>query len=166
MYFHTYFHSYQVASPKYVYTMFSVSCAFPFFHSISGYVYIYICWLCSALAWNSMMVDKTTNIAPAAAPCSAMSSMTEMAVSPASVASSGHFPFTPSDITGIGIDSSVLDSAFTTDMGTSGEMQLGMDGGPGTSKDTLRSGGQLPWTLSLTDLTADLTNLEGDLILF
>ncbi|CAA7402630.1 unnamed protein product [Spirodela intermedia] len=109
---------------------------------------------------NDMMIDKTTNMSPAAAPCSAMSSMTEMAVSPASVASSGHFPFTSSDITGIGIDSSVLDSAFTSDMGTSGELQLGIDGGPGTSKDTLRSGGQLPWTLSLTDLTADLTNLE------
>ncbi|XP_078431614.1 uncharacterized protein LOC144703336 isoform X2 [Wolffia australiana] len=82
----------------------------------------------------------------------AMSSKTEMAVSPSSVASSAPFPFTPSDMTGIGMDSAALDSAFSSHMG--------MDVSPGTSKDPLRSGGQLPWTLSLTDLTADLTNLE------
>ncbi|CAA6667139.1 unnamed protein product [Spirodela intermedia] len=100
-----------------------------------------------------------------APPCNAMSSMSEMAVSPTSVASSGHFPFTPADISGMGIDSSVLDSAFTTDVvGAKGDIQLGFDG-EGSSKDTLQSGGQLPWTFSLTDLTADLTNLEdlGDL---
>ena len=91
----------------------------------------------------------------------ATTSKTEMAVSPSSVASSAPFTFASSDMTGMGMDPTVLDSAFTSEMGTSGEMQLGIDGGPGTSKDALRSGGQLPWTLSLTDLTADLTNLEG-----
>ncbi|CAH8330774.1 unnamed protein product [Eruca vesicaria subsp. sativa] len=69
----------------------------------------------------------------------------EMAVSPASVASSGHFPFDASDMV---MDASVLDSPFISDVG----------GGvnPG---DSLRSFDQIPWNFSLSDLTADLSNL-------
>uniref|UniRef100_A0A1D1Z463 Trans-splicing factor Raa3, chloroplastic n=1 Tax=Anthurium amnicola TaxID=1678845 RepID=A0A1D1Z463_9ARAE len=109
---------------------------------------------------GDMMEDTATDVVPAVPPGNAMSSMSEMAVSPTSVASSGHFPFAPADISGMGIDSSVLDSAFTSDVGTTGDLQLGFDG-EGSSKDNLQSGGQLPWTFSLTDLT----NLEdlGDL---
>ncbi|MQM18678.1 hypothetical protein Taro_051674 [Colocasia esculenta] len=111
---------------------------------------------------GDMMEDNPNDVVPAVPPGNAMSSMSEMAVSPTSVASSGHFPFTPADISGMGIDSSVLDSAFTSDVGTTGDLQLGFDG-EGSSKDTLRSGGQLPWTFSLADLTADLTSLEVSL---
>ncbi|MQM00272.1 hypothetical protein Taro_033001 [Colocasia esculenta] len=90
----------------------------------------------------------------------AMSSMSDMAVSPTSVASNGHFPFPPSDMSGIGMDSTVLDSAFTSDMGTTGGLQLGIDAGAGTSKDALRSGGQLTWNFSFPDLAAEFTNLD------
>uniref|UniRef100_A0A1D1XE53 Inositol monophosphatase 1 n=2 Tax=Anthurium amnicola TaxID=1678845 RepID=A0A1D1XE53_9ARAE len=88
-----------------------------------------------------------------------ISSMSEMAMSPTSVASNGHFPFTQSDILGIGTDSSALDSAFTSDVGTTGGLPMGIVG-EGSSKDSLRSGEQLPWNLSLADLTAEFTNLE------
>ncbi|XP_078442340.1 uncharacterized protein LOC144712041 [Wolffia australiana] len=114
---------------------------------------------------GEMMAESTAGVAAVAAPAgNGISSMSEMAVSPTSVASSGHFPFSAADMAGMGIESSVLDSAFTTDVGGKGDLQLSFDG-EGSSKDTLQSGGQLPWTFSLADLTADLTNLEdlGDL---
>ncbi|XP_018460105.1 uncharacterized protein LOC108831035 isoform X2 [Raphanus sativus] len=76
----------------------------------------------------------------------------EMAVSPASVASSGHFPFADSDMV---MDTSVLDSEFTT-------ADVGADGGGGGAGDTTESFDQIPWDFSLSDLTADLSNL-GDL---
>lgn len=71
----------------------------------------------------------------------------EMAVSPASVASSGHFPFADADMA---MDTSVLDSEFTADV-------VGADGGGGTG-DTTESFDQIPWDFSLSDLTADLSN--------
>lgn len=81
--------------------------------------------------------------------------MSEIAVSPASVASSGHFPFAASDLA---MDSSVLDSGFTSDVGGEG----GGGGGAGNSRDSLRSFDQIPWNFSLSDLTADLSNLGGE----
>ncbi|XP_066162940.1 uncharacterized protein [Oryza sativa Japonica Group] len=86
----------------------------------------------------------------------AMSS--EMAVSPSSAASSNHAPFTPSEIPGITMDTSALDSTFVSDVENTGQLQLGPDG---SSRDSIRSLGQL-WNFSLSDLTADLTSL-GDL---
>lgn len=100
-----------------------------------------------------MLVD---NGAPEAAHAGAMSS--EMAVSPSSAASS-HAPFTPSEIPGMAMDTSVLDAAFGSDMGNTGPLQLGPDG----SRDSIRSLGQL-WNFSLSDLTADLTSLGGELL--
>ncbi|RRT76970.1 hypothetical protein B296_00024499 [Ensete ventricosum] len=79
-----------------------------------------------------------------------------MAVSPASAASSNHFPFT-SEISGIGLDVTALDTSFPPDVANSGGLQLGSDG-VGSSRDSIRSSGQL-WNFSLSDLTADLTNL-------
>ncbi|XP_072998681.1 uncharacterized protein [Typha latifolia] len=111
---------------------------------------------------NDMVMDNgMSEAAPSVPPCSAMSSMSEMAVSPASVASSNHFPFTPSEISGLGMDASTLDATFASDVGNTGALQLGQDGGVGSSRDSIRSLGQL-WNFSLSDLTADLTNL-GDL---
>ncbi|THU60662.1 hypothetical protein C4D60_Mb07t15150 [Musa balbisiana] len=101
--------------------------------------------------------NGTTEATHTAPPCSA--SMSEMAVSPASVASSNHFPFTP-EISGIGMDASALDTSFPSDMANSGELHLGPDG-VGSSRDSIRSLGQL-WNFSLSDLTADLTNLGGN----
>nr|XP_009380517.1 PREDICTED: uncharacterized protein LOC103968895 isoform X1 [Musa acuminata subsp. malaccensis]XP_009380518.1 PREDICTED: uncharacterized protein LOC103968895 isoform X1 [Musa acuminata subsp. malaccensis]XP_009380519.1 PREDICTED: uncharacterized protein LOC103968895 isoform X1 [Musa acuminata subsp. malaccensis]XP_009380520.1 PREDICTED: uncharacterized protein LOC103968895 isoform X1 [Musa acuminata subsp. malaccensis]XP_018675564.1 PREDICTED: uncharacterized protein LOC103968895 isoform X1 [ len=101
--------------------------------------------------------NGTTEAAHTAPP--AISSMSEMAVSPASAASSNHFPFS-SEISGIGLDVTALDTTFPPDVVNSGGLQLGSDG-VGTSRDSIRSSGQL-WNFSLSDLTADLTNL-GDL---
>ncbi|KAF2324872.1 hypothetical protein P3X46_003610 [Hevea brasiliensis] len=107
---------------------------------------------------NLVMRDNTPDMAPVVPPSSAMSSMSDMPVSPTSVASSGHFPFTASEISGMGVDTSALDTAFTSDVASSVGLQLGPDGGVGTS----RSLDQIQWNFSLSDLTADLSNL-GDL---
>lgn len=110
---------------------------------------------------NDIMMDNgTAPAAPAAPPCS-MSTMSEMAVSPASVASSNHFPFTPSEIAGMGMDASAQDTTFTADVVNTEGLQLGPDGGIGSSRDSVRSFGQL-WNFSFPDLTAELNSL-GDL---
>ncbi|XP_057496881.1 uncharacterized protein LOC130781639 isoform X2 [Actinidia eriantha] len=90
------------------------------------------------------------------------SAMSDMAVSPPSVASTGHFPFTASEISGMGVDTSALDTAFTSDVTSSVGLLLPPDNGAGNSRDSLRSLAQIPWNFSLSDLTADLSNL-GDL---
>ncbi|KAJ3701130.1 hypothetical protein LUZ61_004835 [Rhynchospora tenuis] len=113
---------------------------------------------------NDMVIDNGAGAPEPAAPpappaTGTMSAMSEMAVSPSSAASSNHFPFTPTEISGMGMDQSALDPAFASDPGG---LQLGPDGGVGSSRDSLsRSFGQL-WNFSLSDLTADLTSL-GDL---
>ncbi|KAM7275434.1 hypothetical protein ACFE04_017300 [Oxalis oulophora] len=108
---------------------------------------------------NDMVIDSSgADIIPTVPPNGAMSSMSDMPVSPTSVASSGHFPFSASDMSGMGVDASVLDSAFTSDVGSSVGLQLGPDGGTGNSRPL----DQIQWSFSLSDLTADLSNL-GDL---
>ncbi|KAI5345790.1 PREDICTED: helicase with zinc finger [Prunus dulcis] len=112
---------------------------------------------------NDMMMDCSgADVVPVIPPNSAMSSMSEIPVSPTSVASSGHFPFSASDISGIGVDTSTLDTTFTSDVASSVGLQLAPDGGAGNSRDSLRSLDQIQWNFSLSDLTADLSNL-GDL---
>lgn len=110
-----------------------------------------------------MVIDSSgADVAPVIPPNSAMSSMSEMPVSPTSVASSGHFPFTASEISGMGVDTSALDTAFTSDVASSVGLQLAPDGGAGNSRDHLRPLDQFQWNFSLTDLTADLSNLGGN----
>lgn len=112
---------------------------------------------------NDMVVETSaSDVAPAIPPSNAMSSLSDMPVSPASVASSGHFPFTASEISGMGIDTSALDTSFPSDVASSVGLQLPPDNGVGNSRDLLRSLDQIPWDFSLSDLTADLSNL-GDL---
>ncbi|KAK6158867.1 hypothetical protein DH2020_006181 [Rehmannia glutinosa] len=112
---------------------------------------------------NEMVIEHTTaDVSPILHPNNAMSSMSDMPVSPTSVASSGHFPFSASEISGIGVDTSALDTAFTSDVASSVGLQLPPDNGAGNSRDSLRSLAQIPWNFSLSDLTADLSNL-GDL---
>ncbi|KAL9228994.1 hypothetical protein vseg_004513 [Gypsophila vaccaria] len=109
---------------------------------------------------NDMVIEtNSSDPAPVIPPTGAMS---DMPISPTSVASSNHFPFTASDIPGMGVDTSALDTAFPSDVGASIELQIPPDGGAGHSKDSLRSLAQIPWNFSLSDLTADLSNL-GDL---
>lgn len=105
-----------------------------------------------------LMDSSTADMPPALPPSSAMS---DMAVSPPSVASTGHFPFTASEISGMGVDTSALDSAFTSDVASS--VGFPPDNGAGNSRESLRSLAQIPWNFSLSDLTADLSNLGGKL---
>lgn len=105
---------------------------------------------------NDMVMDNNTagvNPVPANG---AISPMSDMPMSPTSVASSGHFPFTASELSGMGVDTSALDTAFTSDVASSVGLHLAPDNG------NSRSFGQIPWNFSLSDLTADLSNL-GDL---
>jgi hypothetical protein len=111
----------------------------------------------------SMVMENKADVAPIILPNGTMSSMSEMPVSPTSVASSGHFPFTASEISGIGVDTSALDTAFTSDVASSVGLQLAPDGGAGNSRDSFRSLDQIQWNFSLSDLTADLSNLGGKL---
>ncbi|XP_057439655.1 uncharacterized protein LOC130731387 [Lotus japonicus] len=108
---------------------------------------------------NGMVMNHSApDIKPVIPPNSAMSSLSEMPVSPASVASSGHFPFTGSDIPGMGADASALDAAFASDLASSAGLHLAPDNGTAIP----RSLDQIQWNFSLSDLTADLSNL-GDL---
>ncbi|KAL2468908.1 hypothetical protein Fot_50484 [Forsythia ovata] len=112
---------------------------------------------------NDMTIDTGgVGASPAMPPNNAMSSLSDMPVSPTSVASTGHFPFSASEISGMGVDASALDTAFTSDVASSVGLQLPPDNGAGNSRDSLRSLAQIPWNFSLSDLTADLSNL-GDL---
>lgn len=99
-------------------------------------------------------------------PCSGVSSMTDMSLSPGSAMSSGPFPFNSTDISGIGTNLMPLDVPFLSgDTGGPngvGTLQVVPDVGGGSLRDSLRSLGQLPRNFSLSDLTADLTNV-GDL---
>ncbi|KMZ66300.1 hypothetical protein ZOSMA_2G03150 [Zostera marina] len=113
---------------------------------------------------DNMMDGSGGEVAPPLGPCSTMSSLSELAISPASAsasasASSGHFPFAPSEISGMEIDNSMLDTDFASDMGNSGDLQLRLDENE-SSKDSLRSLGQIPWTFSLSDLAANLSDLD------
>ncbi|GJM94887.1 hypothetical protein PR202_ga11571 [Eleusine coracana subsp. coracana] len=101
-----------------------------------------------------MMENETHETTHAATACSAMSS--EMAVSPSSAMSSNHVSFTPSEISGMCVDESAANATFGADVGNGGPLQIGPDGTDGSSL------GQQIWDFSLSDLTADLTNL-GDL---
>lgn len=113
-----------------------------------------------------MVIDTTmADISPTMPLNNAMSSMSDMPVSPTSVASSGHFPFSASDIPSMGVDTSVLETAFTSDVTSSVGLELPPDNGVGHSRDSLRSLSQIPWNFSLSDLTADLSNMEGMVIL-
>ncbi|XP_042981459.1 uncharacterized protein LOC122311117 isoform X1 [Carya illinoinensis] len=110
---------------------------------------------------NDMVMESgAADVAPIIPPNGTMS---EMPVSPTSVASSGHFPFTAPEISGMGVDSSALDTTFASDVASSVGLQLAPDGGAGNSRDSLRSLDQIQWNFSLSDLTADLSNLGGNL---
>lgn len=100
---------------------------------------------------NSGILEAT----PGAPQC-----MTEIAVT-SSVASSNHFPFSPSEIP-TGVDASTLDTNFTSDVLSNGGLQLGADGVT-SSRDSIGSLGQL-WGLS--DLTTDFAHLGGKLSVF
>ncbi|XP_042461948.1 uncharacterized protein LOC122045688 isoform X1 [Zingiber officinale] len=104
-----------------------------------------------------LMNGGTPEEAVSAVPCS----ISEINGSPASVASNNHFPFTPSEISGMALDASGLDATLTSAVASSEEFHLGQDCHIGSSKASLGSLGQL-WNLNLSELTTDLANF-GDL---
>ncbi|KAJ8440662.1 hypothetical protein Cgig2_031079 [Carnegiea gigantea] len=111
---------------------------------------------------NDMVMESSPmDAGPVIPPNGGMPSVSDMPISPASVASSGHFPFIASVISARGMDTSGLD-AFQSDGGSSIGLQLPPDGVAGNPNDSLRSFTGIPWNFSLSDLTADLSNL-GDL---
>ncbi|CAN6349378.1 unnamed protein product [Urochloa humidicola] len=103
---------------------------------------------------NGIMENKTHETAHVATAGSAMSS--DMVVSPSSAMSSNHVSFTPSEISGMCVDESSTNAAFGADVGNGGPLQIGPDAADGSSL------GRQIWDFSLSDLSADLTNL-GDL---
>ncbi|CAI9785950.1 unnamed protein product [Fraxinus pennsylvanica] len=112
---------------------------------------------------NDMVIDtNAADLSPAIPPNNAMSSMSDMLVSPTSAASSGHFPFSASEISGMGVETSGLATVFTSDVTTSVGLQLPSENGDGNSRDSVESLAHITWNFSFTDLTADLSNL-GDL---
>ncbi|CAA2977632.1 uncharacterized protein LOC111385962 isoform X1 [Olea europaea var. sylvestris] len=108
---------------------------------------------------NDMVIDTNGTDAPAMTTNNAMLSISDMPVSPTSVASSGHFPFIASEISSMGIETSAFDMAFTSDVASSVGLQLPADNGNENSRDSLSSWAQISWNFSLSDLTADLSSL-------
>ncbi|XP_073030526.1 uncharacterized protein [Primulina eburnea] len=110
---------------------------------------------------NDMAIDPSgADVLPIIPPSNGIPSMSDTPLSPTSVASSSHFPFTASDISGMEVDTSALDTAFTSDVASSVELQLPPENRAENSRDSLRSLDHIPWNFSLSDLTADLSNLE------
>lgn len=110
---------------------------------------------------NTIMDSSATDMQPVIPTGNTTSCISDMAVSSTSLSSSGHFPFTP-EMSGLGVDASPLDTAFTSDVACTVGLQLGADGGAGNVRDSHTSFAQIPWNFSLSDLTADLANM-GDL---
>ncbi|KAK8611966.1 hypothetical protein V6N13_132000 [Hibiscus sabdariffa] len=112
-----------------------------------------------------MVVDNIAfEVKPEVPTTTVVSCMSEMPESPTSVASVKNFPFTSTDMLGMGIDTSALDSTFQTDVASAVVLQLDPGNGANNSRDSLRSLDQIHWNFSLADLTADLSNL-GEILL-
>ncbi|KAK9094195.1 hypothetical protein Scep_025664 [Stephania cephalantha] len=107
---------------------------------------------------NDMVMGNSADVPTVISLSNGMSSISEMAVSPASVASSGHFPFTP-DMSGISVETSALDAAFATDVASAEGLQQGSEVTAENGRDSLMPLASIPWNFSLSDLTAVLSNL-------
>jgi hypothetical protein len=82
----------------------------------------------------------------------------EIAMSPSSAMSSNHLAFTPSELSEMDVDASAVDTTIGADVANGGPLQIGLDSGDGSSL------GQQIWDFSLSDLSADLTNLGGNVL--
>jgi hypothetical protein len=102
------------------------------------------------------MENEAPEVAHAATAFGTVSS--EIAMSPSSAMSSNHVSFTPSEISAMDVDASAIDASFGVDVGNGGPLQIGLDSGDGSSL------GQQIWDFSLSDLSADLTNLGGNFL--
>ncbi|XP_073027977.1 uncharacterized protein [Primulina eburnea] len=109
---------------------------------------------------DTAMDTYGADVSPIMPPSNSIPSMSDMPVSPTSVSSTSHFPFNASEISGMEVDTSALDTAFTSDVASSVELHLPPENRAENSRDFLRSLDHIPWNFSLSDLTADLSNLE------
>jgi hypothetical protein len=83
----------------------------------------------------------------------------ENSSSSASLAYSGQFPFTPSELSGLSMEASRPDSAFKP----SEDLQLGPDGETGQLKELFQSSIQNPCNFSIPNLTVDWSNWQGEM---
>lgn len=127
----------------------TMACGPPGYHIANGMPYHPI-RMCSA---NGIMDNEPPEAAHAATVFGTVSS--EIAMSPSSAMSSNHVSFTPSELSAMDVDASVVDTTVGADVANGGPLQIGLDSGDGSSL------GQQIWDFSLSDLSADLTNL-GD----
>uniref|UniRef100_A0ACD5TKB6 Uncharacterized protein n=2 Tax=Avena sativa TaxID=4498 RepID=A0ACD5TKB6_AVESA len=128
----------------------AMACGTPGHHIANGIPYHPI----RMSSGNGIMDNEAPEVAHAATAFGTVSS--EIAMSPSSAMSSNHVSFTPSEISAMDVDPSAIDASFGVDVGNGGPLQIGLDSGDGSSL------GQQIWDFSLSDLSADLTNL-GDL---
>jgi hypothetical protein len=82
----------------------------------------------------------------------------ENSSSPASLPSVGQFPFTPSDMSGLIMEASVLDSAFKS----SEDLRLGLDGQIGQLTGLFQSSAVKPFDFVFPSVT-DWSNLQGEM---
>lgn len=82
-------------------------------------------------------------------------------MSPTAVGSNGQFSFPSSDMSGMNVDASAVDSTFTSEIACSEGLTLGPDGETGDSKESFGSLAHIPWNFSVSDLMANLTHMEG-----
>ncbi|KAG9151683.1 hypothetical protein Leryth_001976 [Lithospermum erythrorhizon] len=131
-----------------------MACGMPGYHGVNGVPAQGNLHAMRMNSGNDMLIDSGAAGAPPIMPQSGtMPPVSEMPLSPTSVSSSGRFPFSASEISGMGADASALDAAFTSDMVLP----------PENGTATTRSFDQISWNFSLSDLTADLSNLGGTL---
>ncbi|GLJ38721.1 hypothetical protein SUGI_0789170 [Cryptomeria japonica] len=109
------------------------------------------------------LTDISMEVPPVVqSPCTAISTMNDMSLSPTSVMSSSPFPFNPTDMSGMGMSmDGNLSSGDAPGPSGIGALNMVTDGENGGVRDSLKSLCQLPRNFSLSDLTADLTH--GDL---
>ncbi|OAY48427.1 hypothetical protein MANES_06G158400v8 [Manihot esculenta] len=103
--------------------------------------------------------ETVMNISPAGPIPAVPAIKSEIASTLTSVTSNGQFPFTPTEISELSVNASALDSAYASHMTSPEGLQLGLDSGTDNSRE-LQPFCQVPWTLSFSDLTADLANVE------
>lgn len=83
----------------------------------------------------------------------------EVASSPIAVASNSQFPFSP-ETSGLNLDTSALDSAYTSDMANLEGLSIGSDDWTACSKESLQLSGQMTWDFGFSN-AAEWSNFQG-----
>jgi hypothetical protein len=83
----------------------------------------------------------------------------EVASSPISVASNSQFPFSP-ETSGLNLDTSALDSAYTSHMANLEGLSIGSDDWTACSKESLQLSGQMTWDFGFSN-ASEWSNFQG-----